>query len=156
MQTPPNKTFRENGACWVIRILSGNSLLLLLHAPVLTFWSKYFHWFWVVFPFIFMSLWIVLETFWVRQIKKLEENNHRFASALATVSILLTVIVRKQFTRDARSWLPSMHRFLERAYWTETFISAKDKYSITQKTGKTEVGLVWTSWRHSFGNWIPF
>ena len=66
-----NKPFRENGACWVIRITNSASvscewkfsLLLLFHAPILTLWSKS------------ISL-NCLEIFWVRQIKKFKENNH--------------------------------------------------------------------------------
>ena len=33
-----------------------------------------------------------LETFWVRQIKKLEENNHRFASTLIFLTRLLSLL----------------------------------------------------------------
>ena len=38
-----------------------------------------------------------LETFWVKQIKKLEENNHRFASALASASFFLTRLLSLLF-----------------------------------------------------------
>ena len=58
--------------------------LLLFHAPILTFWSTFLHWFWGKFFLLHLSITLnCLKTFWVRQIKKLEKNNHRFASALA-------------------------------------------------------------------------
>ena len=140
---------------------SGNSLLLLFHAPVLTFEANFFTDF-EVFSFIFMSLWVVwkrfesdrlrnlritcflrgnfrccccftlqfqhfvltdfelsflldlyitlncLETFWVRQIKKLEENNHRFASALASASIFLTRLLSLLFVYSG-NWNYSLY-----------------------------------------------
>ena len=53
----------------------------------LTFWRKFLHWFWVQFSSLVLSITLnCLEAFWVRQIKKLEENNHRFASAVSPPS----------------------------------------------------------------------
>ena len=54
--------------------LSGNLLLLLFHTPVLAFWSKFLHWFWGKFFLLYFSVTLnCLETFSVRQIKKLFE-----------------------------------------------------------------------------------
>ena len=84
------------------------SLLLLLHAPFLTFWSKFIHWFWGIF--FLLNLPITLncsETFWVRQ-KELEENNDQFASALANASMFLTQLLSLLFVYSG-NWNYSLY-----------------------------------------------
>ena len=60
--------------------------------------KKTFHWFWSQFFLLYLPITLdCLETFWVKQIKKLEENNHRFASALASASFFLTRLLSLLF-----------------------------------------------------------
>ena len=131
LNTTQNKPFRENGACWVIRIrasrVNSASEWKFVDAAVsrssFSIWSKFLHWFWGKFFLSYLSVTLnCLETFW--DIKKLEENNHRFASALASTSFFLT-------------WLLSL-LFVYSGNWN---------YSLN-------------TWRHDItgspGNWVPY
>ena len=68
------------------------SLLLLLHAPILTFWSKCPHWLWVKFPFRFIYHWIVWKRF----------ESDKLRNSRKTITDLLNLVPRALRVRSSR------------------------------------------------------
>ena len=80
--SPSRKRYMLGNQDHASRVNSASWVPLLFHASALAFWSKFLHWFCGKFFLLYFSVTLnCLEAFWVRQIKKLEENNHRFAAA---------------------------------------------------------------------------